>query len=342
MANNAQAIRDFILDQVDKHPSDIVKVTTEEFSVTRTTVHRHLQHLIKNGLLVKSGTTKQVRYARTNSLKPKFSATLDPTFDESQFYAQYCEPFILKFCSTNTESICEYGITEMLNNCKDHSKGSHAHISLSVDTNNLTIEIQDNGLGVLHTLKETLKLEDPREILFELSKGKLTRDPNNHSGEGIFFTSRLFDTFEIITNGFRYTKINTGNDWGFARHTETKGTQVVLTIARQSTRKISDVFKAYQDEETLEFIKTDIIIELADKPGSRLIARSQAKRVCANLDKFKHATLDFKNVAAVGQGFVDQVFRVYKNQHSNITFNYINANDDVRFMIERSTANSPK
>ena len=31
--------------------------------------------------------------------------------------------------------------------------------------------------------------------MLELSKGKLTTDSANHSGEGIFFTSRMFDVF---------------------------------------------------------------------------------------------------------------------------------------------------
>ena len=43
-----------------------------------------------------------------------------------------------------------------------------------------------------------------------------------------------------------------------------------------------------------------------------------------------------KNIRLVGQGFVDEVFRVYVNQHSNIKFKYINANSDVEFMINRS------
>ena len=34
--------------------------------------------------------------------------------------------------------------------------------------------------------------------VWELPKsGKLTTDPDNHTGEGIFFTSRVFDEFEI-------------------------------------------------------------------------------------------------------------------------------------------------
>ena len=98
------------------------------------------------------------------------------------------------------------------------------------------------------------------------------------------------------------------------------------------------VFLDYQDDDSLQFSKTEVIIELAREHGQRLISRSQAKRVVANLDKFKQTTFDFKGVTIVGQGFVDQLFRVFQQQYPEIILNYINANDDVNFMIRRGIA----
>lgn len=65
------------------------------------------------------------------------------------------------------------------------------------------------------------------------------------------------------------------------------------------------------------------------------MSRSQAKRVILGLEKFQQITLDFSGVRFVGQGFVDEVFRVFKRAHPNSTINYINANSDVTFMIQR-------
>jgi hypothetical protein len=81
-----------------------------------------------------------------------------------------------------------------------------------------------------------------------------------------------------------------------------------------------------------------MIILLSQLHGERLLSRSQAQRVARNLDKFSHVTLDFSKVQAVGQGFVAQLFRVYKNHNPNIIIDYINANEDVRFMLERGVA----
>ncbi|MCB0367566.1 MAG: DUF4325 domain-containing protein, partial [Bdellovibrionales bacterium] len=38
---------------------------------------------------------------------------------------------------------------------------------------------------------------------------------------------------------------------------------------------------------------------------------------------------------AVGQAFVDEVFRVFKDSHPEIEIEHINANDAIEFMIKR-------
>jgi len=99
--------------------------------------------------------------------------------------------------------------------------------------------------------------------------------------------------------------------------------------------KLINIFQAYQDDESLEFNKTDILVSLAPLYGSRLISRSQAKRVTQHLEQFTSITLDFKHVESVGQGFVDELFRVYQNTRPTFLIKYSNANEDVEYMIKR-------
>lgn len=82
--------------------------------------------------------------------------------------------------------------------------------------------------------------------------------------------------------------------------------------------------------------KQSVQINLSEVEGDRLISRSQAKRLFSKIEPFTYVTLDFAHVAIVGQGFVDEVFRVYPSKHPQIKISYINANDDVTFMINRS------
>lgn len=79
-----------------------------------------------------------------------------------------------------------------------------------------------------------------------------------------------------------------------------------------------------------------MIVKLAQLDGERFISRSQAKRLTLGLEKFKRVVLDFSKVETVGQGFVDEVFRVFQNKHKDIEITYENANENVEFMIKRS------
>ena len=54
-------------------------------------------------------------------------------------------------------------------------------------------------------------------------------------------------------------------------------------------------------------------------------------------DHFKLSTrFDFQKVKMVGQGFADEVFRVFQTKYPDIEIKYTNANDDILFMIQRS------
>lgn len=244
----------------------------------------------------------------------------------------------LQTLKSNILDICEYGLTEIINNAIDHSYGDNLTVELTFHQNNILLIIEDDGVGIFKRIAELLKAQDYQEAVLQLTKGKFTSDPYHHTGEGIFFTSRIFDEFKLIANGLCFTRVNydNTNDW-FLEHVVTKkGTMVHLTIDQNSTKNIKDIFLAFQDPDTMAFNKTEIIVALSKLGEERYISRSQAKKVIRNLEKFKHITLDFKNVKIVGQGFVDEIFRVFANNHKDITINYINANDDILFMINRS------
>jgi hypothetical protein len=105
---------------------------------------------------------------------------------------------------------------------------------------------------------------------------------------------------------------------------------------------LKDLFESYQDENSLAFNKTEIIVKLAQFEEEVLISRAQAKRITFNLEKFDRVVLDFSGIRLVGQGFVDQLFRVYATAHPKTTIEYINAHPDVEFMIRRGIETSKR
>lgn len=62
------------------------------------------------------------------------------------------------------------------------------------------------------------------------------------------------------------------------------------------------------------------------------VSRSQAKRVCNRLEKFKEVIIDFEGVQWMGQGFAHQLFDIFAREHSDIKLVPINMNEDVTKM----------
>ena len=100
-------IKNFIKKHVVNSPSNIVAMTTSHFSVSRTTVLRHMQTLIDQGEIIKTGTTKQVCYTQPDTLNQLFTFNLNNTFDESIIFNQYLKNPITKYSSKACLDLCE-------------------------------------------------------------------------------------------------------------------------------------------------------------------------------------------------------------------------------------------
>ncbi len=336
MPNRSDKIRAFILNNVGSHPNDIVAMTSANFNVTRTTVHRHINTLVENGQLIKSGVTANINYYKSDNLNQSHPYKISSKLLESDAYHNDFEHLFANF-KENIQDISYYGFTEVFNNAIDHSKGKKIVASTKLCKDKLTISIEDDGVGIFVKIALFLKLDDIQESVLQLSKGKLTTDSIHHSGEGLFFCARIFDVFEIYANGIHYYRDNQDNDWGIESINKMpSGTKICMTININSEKKLISIFKKYQDSESMEFNRTEILVELSRLGQEILISRSQAKRIIVGLEKFNLITLDFSGVRLIGQGFVDEMFRVFTQAHPDIKIRYIHANENVEFMIKRS------
>ncbi len=187
-------------------------------------------------------------------------------------------------------------------------------------------------LVYFNKIKEKYNLDDPWYAILELAKGKLTTEPDSHTGEGIFFTSHMFDTF-IVRSG----KLCFGSkslDMFFETDKEQNGTKVYLEISPISDRTSDSVFSQFTDApEDYGFNKTIVPVELARYGSENLITRSQAKRLLTRLERFKTVFFDFKNVDTIGRAFADEIFRIFRNNHPDILIHSINDNKKIRRII---------
>jgi hypothetical protein len=111
-------------------------------------------------------------------------------------------------------SIWHLGFTEMFNNAMDHSGGTLITVQVQKAADYADMWVLDNGVGIFRKIQNALGLTDERHAVLELSKGKLTTDPARHSGEGIFFTSRMFDRFVILSGGTHFShNFGEAEDW---------------------------------------------------------------------------------------------------------------------------------
>ena len=239
--------------------------------------------------------------------------------------------------------ICDYGFTEMYNNAIEHSEGTTTTVRVCRSARSVTLGIKDNGIGIFEKVRSWFTLEDARQAILELLKGKLTTDPSRHSGQGFFFTARLFDRFDVIANQtwLRYIP-GLPAQWMISAKDDEQvsGTSVEMTIAADSSRVLRRVFDFYSNLESgdFEFSKTDIPLKLAQYGTDLLISRSQAKRILARLESFEEVFLDFSGVEEIGHSFADEIFRVYATAHPGVKLTAIHAHEDVNRMIRRAIA----
>jgi len=315
-------------------------MVSERFGITRQAVNYRIKKMVEEGLVIASGTTKNKNYSLRPIVQREFSVEISSGVQEHKVWRDLIEP-LTKDLRKNVIDICSYGFTEMFNNVIDHSEAKNAHIWFTRLPTKIRIIIADDGIGIFNKIVRDLGLEDHKHAILELSKGKLTTDPKHHTGEGIFFTSRTFDSFAILSGKLIFHRFE-GRDWLVEdRDLDIiKGnTIVVMEIKPNSEKKLKDVFDQFSTEEDYGFTKTIVPISLVKYGEENLVSRSQAKRLMAGLDRFKEVILDFKGITFIGPPFADEIFRVFKNEHPTIRLSPINTADDVKKMIERANQN---
>jgi anti-sigma regulatory factor (Ser/Thr protein kinase) len=333
-------IRQFILDNIRASGGAIVGMTAEHYKISRSSVRKHVAKLVEAGLLEAEGPS----HARNYSLKPIMvkSVREDITPDlQEDFVYQRTFGAVLKDLTSNVADLCHYGFTEILNNAIHHSKGNTVFVRVTLTASDIEFIVMDDGLGAFNTILPLVKFDDRHHAVLELVKGKLTTDPKKHSGEGLFFTSRCFDQFTISCSGITL-EAGADREWsiGSARLAPQDGTFVSMRIARNSNRTFHGVIESFtaSHDNDYSFSRTEVPVNSARLEAGALTSRSQATRLLSRLNGFKEVVLDFKGVPTIGQGFADEIFRVFALENPKVMLSHKNANPAVTHMIKRARA----
>lgn len=334
------SVPEAIIKYIEQRGSTGSRDLSMHFGISRQALNVHLRALIDAGKLVKTGSTKNARYhiSAKAEVKERFAADFQVAgLDESRIYQRLSLSLNLsRWLKTDVESIANYAFTEMLNNVIDHSDSRRTRVRASLGAGKFSFEIKDWGKGVFASIAETYLLDSEQDAMVELVKGKTTTMPEAHSGEGIFFTSKAVDRFVLRSHRIQMEWDRAQGDVFVSTPRYTKGTSVKVEIRRNSRLKLEDVFARYAPKEfDYQFQKTRVHVKLLNR---EYISRSEAKRLLQNLEKFRLLELDFRDVQAMGQGFADEIFRVFYNNYPDVEVHAIHASPVIQAMIQHVRA----
>jgi hypothetical protein len=322
------------------------RVTTADVvgktKLSRAYAQRFLKDLADEGTIVRMGKANQAHYV----LASKYGALparpsrirkiiTNKGLAEDKVLSQIKEESsIFQKMAGNVSSILDYAFTEMLNNAIEHSMSDKIDISVIKTATDIRFSVADRGIGIFNNIMAKKQLASTMDAIQELLKGKETTAPAAHSGEGIFFTSKIADSLALKSFGKKVVFDNVGQDIYIKDIQSSKGTKVDFTLSLKSKKTLSDLFKQYTDE-SFSFSKSEVKVKLYHQDVD-YVSRSQARRILGSLEKFKTIEFDFKDVKTVGQGFADEIFRVWQTAHQDIKVMIKNANENIMLMIKRA------
>jgi anti-sigma regulatory factor (Ser/Thr protein kinase) len=322
------------------------KITTKELSLEFGVSRQLLAELIAGKKILKIGETRAAFYVSSSYVKshPEIIPRVfrkkykNEALEEHKVLMDIEKRFpLLAGLSENVYSIFTFAFSEMFNNAIEHSQSKIIGVEVALHDKKLSFIVEDSGVGVFRNIMKKRGLDSEIQAIQDLLKGKTTTMPKSHSGEGIFFTSKSADKFDL--DSFGYHLIISRDDVEVKQIPVIKrGTRVVFEIDTTSNLHLTDVFKRFTnltESSDYGFDKTEILVKLYTMSGVH-ISRSQARRILSGLEKFKIILLDFDKVPVVGQAFVDEIYRVFQNMHPDIVIQEENMAEGVRFMVERA------
>jgi haloalkane dehalogenase len=259
-----------LLRAVAEHPRDLVAMVAAQLGLSSSRINIQVRGLVAGGYLVKHGTTR-----------PSYSLGANRRFARAYPRAELAEDRVwygdllplLGLLPRNVLDIAHHGVTEMVNNAVDHSEAQEVSMSMECSNGCLRFVVADDGVGIFHKITRALDLPDERLALLELSKGKLTTDPQRHSGEGIFFTTRMFDVYRIESGSLVFDHdAKYDLDLLHDAH-DVPGTRVVMDIETDSSRSVESVFNAFSSgPDDYAFARTVVPVRLAKVGDENLVS----------------------------------------------------------------------
>lgn len=315
-----------------QHPHTLVQEIMNRMAVTRQTAHKLIKKLMAVNWLINEGSPRRPHF-KPGLLRQVVRRYELAGLTEDRPWSQDFAPFFT--LPAQVQRMAQHAFCELVNNAIDHSEGSCVTISLRQTPNQVQLLVSDDGRGLFDKISQVFSIGDPHAAMLELSKGKLTGQPERHTGRGLFFTSKLADVFDLHANdvAFQHREWNRAG-WLPGRPLKHHGTSVYFSICLDTQRTLDSILQSFSlNGSGYGFERTVVPLQLVTNGQIGLESRAQARRVANRLSQFQRAEVDFAGIPYVGHSFVDELFRVLTLQHAKTEIIPINMCPAVAAMV---------
>ena len=323
-----------------QHGADLPAHVMDRLGLARRAALALLRRLAELQWLQIEGTPRQRRYS-PGPLRQVVQHYALAGLQEDQPWRRDFAPFFL--LPAPVQRMARHACTELVNNAIDHSGGSQVTVSMRQTPLQLQLLVSDDGCGLFRRIEERFAITEPALAMLELSKGGLTSDAQRHAGQGLFFTSRLADVFDIHANAAAFQcRSWERRAWRAGRPAVHHGTSVYVAISLDTPRTLDTVLRAHRGADGHGLARTTVPLHLLAGPEGVLASRAEARRVAARLAQFEHAEIDFAGVTDIGHGFADELFRVFGGDTPTLELQPTGMNPGVQAMVASVRPGAPR
>lgn len=326
-------ITTWITEAAVRHPESLPDVVAQRLDMHPRAAYAMCMRLAGLQWLERQGTRRHPRFV-PGPLRQVVHRYALAGLQEDLAWREHFAPNLA--LSTEVARMAEHVFTELLNNAVDHSGGTQVVVSARQTPLQFQLLVSDDGRGVFDTIGEHFQITDPAAAMLELAKGKLTSQPERHTGRGLFFASKLADVFDLHANGAAFQQRSWDPDqWQQGKPVCGRGSSVYVAIALDTERTLDAVLREFSaDGAGYRFERTVVPLALLATQHEVLESRAMARRVAARLTQFKRVELDFQGLVDVGHAFVDELWRVFGGQHPGLQLVPVNMAPRIAQMVD--------
>lgn len=334
-----KALTPWITAAAVEHPEGLDLELAARFGVTRRTARHALRRLAELHWLAIDGSPRRPRYRPGLLRQVVRTYTLRDLQEDIPWLLHFAPYFALP---AHVNRLVQHAFGELLNNAIDHSEGTQATVSLRQTASHVQLLVSDNGRGLFDHIAEAFAIDSPELAMLELSKGKLTTQPDRHTGQGLFFTSRLADVFDLHANAVAFQQLAWDDrGWRPRRALQHRGTSVFASFSLETPVTLESMRRAWSlDGQGVHLERTVVPLRLIASERVGLESRAQARRVGTRLHAFARAEIDFGGIPDIGHAFADELFRVLPRDAPALDLVPINMSPAVAAMVHSVRAAS--